>query len=248
MLYRRVVEHVRAQNWTAVGIDFVIVVVGVFVGIQLGNWNEHRSEVSRASSYVERLADDMIRTRRNHETFLRFRGDVRAAGIEALTYVENGADDPWKVILAFFQASQAGSVAAIQTTFAEMTSTGEVRLLADDELRRRLSEFYRVEDLEVVLGELPRYREEVRGLIPVTVQDYIWESCYSADEVGQYVVECPPPDDTEKLAETAVVLLADQELHRDLRYWISTQKAGLDIVRNRLIEIDRLIAMLEAND
>ena len=30
MLLRRVIEHVKAQNWTAVALDFVIVVVGVF--------------------------------------------------------------------------------------------------------------------------------------------------------------------------------------------------------------------------
>lgn len=32
MLLRRVIEHVKAQNWTAVALDFVIVVVGVFIG------------------------------------------------------------------------------------------------------------------------------------------------------------------------------------------------------------------------
>lgn len=35
MLLRRVISHVRKQEWTAIGIDFVIVVVGVFVGIQV---------------------------------------------------------------------------------------------------------------------------------------------------------------------------------------------------------------------
>ena len=30
MLLRRITEHVKTQNWTAVAIDFVIVVVGVF--------------------------------------------------------------------------------------------------------------------------------------------------------------------------------------------------------------------------
>jgi hypothetical protein len=30
MLLSRVVEHVKAQNWTAIVIDFVIVVIGVF--------------------------------------------------------------------------------------------------------------------------------------------------------------------------------------------------------------------------
>ena len=42
MLLRRITEHVRAQNWFAVGIDFVIVVVGVFIGIQVSNWNDKR--------------------------------------------------------------------------------------------------------------------------------------------------------------------------------------------------------------
>jgi hypothetical protein len=42
MLLRRVIEHVREQNWLAVFIDFLIVVVGVFIGIQVANWNEER--------------------------------------------------------------------------------------------------------------------------------------------------------------------------------------------------------------
>lgn len=42
MLLRRVIEHVKAQNWTAVALDFVIVVVGVFISIQVANWNDAR--------------------------------------------------------------------------------------------------------------------------------------------------------------------------------------------------------------
>lgn len=37
MMLRRVIEHVKNQQWTAVGIDFVIVVIGDFVGIQVSN-------------------------------------------------------------------------------------------------------------------------------------------------------------------------------------------------------------------
>ena len=60
MLLRRVIEHVRKQEWTAVAIDFVIVVAGVFVGIQAANWNEVRSDQSRARGYLEKT-----RTRSN---------------------------------------------------------------------------------------------------------------------------------------------------------------------------------------
>ncbi|MDT8442447.1 MAG: DUF6090 family protein, partial [Desulfuromonadales bacterium] len=47
MILRRVIEHVKDQNWFAVGIDFVIVVVGVFIGIQVANWNEAQAERRR---------------------------------------------------------------------------------------------------------------------------------------------------------------------------------------------------------
>lgn len=42
MILRRVIAHFRNQEWTAIALDFVIVVVGVFVGIQVSNWNEER--------------------------------------------------------------------------------------------------------------------------------------------------------------------------------------------------------------
>lgn len=44
MILRRVTEHVKAQNWFAVGIDPFIVVVGVFIGIQVANWNDARRD------------------------------------------------------------------------------------------------------------------------------------------------------------------------------------------------------------
>lgn len=55
MLLRRVIEHVRAQNWTAVALDFVIVVVGVFIGIQVSNWNAARIAEAQADDLLQRM-------------------------------------------------------------------------------------------------------------------------------------------------------------------------------------------------
>jgi hypothetical protein len=44
MLLRRIKAHVENENWFAVGVDFCIVVVGVFIGIQVANWNDARME------------------------------------------------------------------------------------------------------------------------------------------------------------------------------------------------------------
>ncbi len=40
MILRRIIAHFRKQEWTAIGLDFLIVVVGVFLGLQVNNWNE----------------------------------------------------------------------------------------------------------------------------------------------------------------------------------------------------------------
>lgn len=42
MILRRITEHVKTQNWTAIWIEFVLLASGVFLGIQAANWNEGR--------------------------------------------------------------------------------------------------------------------------------------------------------------------------------------------------------------
>lgn len=59
MLLRRITQHVKAQNWFAVGLDFVIVVVGVFIGIQVANWNAARSDARAERLLLERLHDEI---------------------------------------------------------------------------------------------------------------------------------------------------------------------------------------------
>lgn len=55
MLLQSVIGHVRSQNWFAVGIDFAIVVFGVFAGIQLGNWNAARVDRAEEAAFLADL-------------------------------------------------------------------------------------------------------------------------------------------------------------------------------------------------
>ena len=55
MILRRITQHVRDQNWTAIAIDFVIVVVGVFLGIQVSNWNGERVMRAEERDLMERM-------------------------------------------------------------------------------------------------------------------------------------------------------------------------------------------------
>jgi hypothetical protein len=42
MFMRRITTRLRQQDWLAVTIEFALVVAGVFLGIQVANWNDAR--------------------------------------------------------------------------------------------------------------------------------------------------------------------------------------------------------------
>ncbi|HSD69041.1 MAG TPA: hypothetical protein VLB07_05790 [Woeseiaceae bacterium] len=59
MILSSIIEHVRTQNWTAIAIDFVIVVLGVFIGIQVSNWNAERIERREEVAYLVAMDEDV---------------------------------------------------------------------------------------------------------------------------------------------------------------------------------------------
>ncbi|GJL92750.1 hypothetical protein [Hyphococcus sp.] len=59
MILRRVIAHFRKQEWTAIALDFLIVVMGVFVGLQVNNWNEARAAEHRKDEIIAALITDL---------------------------------------------------------------------------------------------------------------------------------------------------------------------------------------------
>jgi len=123
MLLRSVIKHVRNQEWTAIAIDFVIVVAGVFVGIQAANWNEVRADESRAHGYLERIHSDLEADLSNYQNRIRFWNAVSHYGRTALGYADTGLirdQTQWQLLLAYFQASQVAEFWTRSTTYEEL--------------------------------------------------------------------------------------------------------------------------------
>ena len=47
MILRRFMKHVTDQNWLAVGLDVLVVIVGIFLGLQVQEWNEDRKNINQ---------------------------------------------------------------------------------------------------------------------------------------------------------------------------------------------------------
>ena len=108
MLLRSISKHVKAQNWFAVGIDFAIVVVGVFIGIQVSNWNERMAFQKHEESLMQELRAEIVQNladvQAKGEAFLIGAASAR----RILDRVERGntscADDCWSVLVDLMDA------------------------------------------------------------------------------------------------------------------------------------------------
>jgi hypothetical protein len=236
VILRRVIAHFRKQEWTAIFLDFLIVVVGVFVGIQVSNWNDARADQQRAQGYLERIGADLdtdIAAIVERTAFWRQVADYGALGLD---YAETGnARDhtQWEFLLAYFQASQVSELIPAQATYDELKSAGEMGLIGDLDFRNALSNYYKF-PAAPTLTERPPYRQHVRGIIPVDIQKYIWDACYASNPAGdQEMHSCPSPISEQRAAEIVDAIAGDAALMSELRYWMSTMHVASLIGRDR---------------
>ncbi|MEQ1909877.1 MAG: hypothetical protein ABMA15_13695 [Vicinamibacterales bacterium] len=63
MLLRRFMRQLKRQDWMAVALEFVIVVFGVFFGLQVSEWNQARLDRAMERAYIARISRDIARSR-----------------------------------------------------------------------------------------------------------------------------------------------------------------------------------------
>jgi hypothetical protein len=58
VIIRRLAGALREQNWFTVVLEVMIVVVGIFIGLQVDGWNEGRKKQQNIEAQLLRIADD----------------------------------------------------------------------------------------------------------------------------------------------------------------------------------------------
>jgi len=90
MSLRTIAVRIRQHDWLAVGIELLVVVAGVFIALQVTNWNDDRKEAARGREYLQRLHDDMAQDVANLHAISGFWTRVRDYGEGAVAYAEQG--------------------------------------------------------------------------------------------------------------------------------------------------------------
>ena len=179
MILRRLTENLRAQNWTAISIEFLIVVVGVFLGTQVANWNEDRTERLETQRMLEQLVPEL-------QSQLEFFDSVRTYYATSRRYADQALAG-WKsdsemsdeqFIIAAYQASQVTGLGTNAENWALTFGGDQLRNIEDTKVRRNM-ELMLTSDYSTVTFQsvATPYRENVRRVIPIKIQDDIRREC-----------------------------------------------------------------------
>lgn len=248
MILRRITEHVRDQNWTAIGIDFLIVVVGVFIGIQMSNWNETRSEIARERLLLGELRAELAESIEQLTIKQDAYNQVGSSGERSIAFLDGGhecGDACWDVIVDFFHASQWQLISVSRSTYDEMRRNGwpRNRTIVD-----ALEAYHRQGDqIAQPMTEPPAYRALVRGLIPLAVHRPYWEGCFELnDGEERYLEDCPEGVDPAISASGVASIKAHPDVHPALTAWAGFTGGLEAAIVGQIAAAERAIALIDA--
>lgn len=164
MILRRLTNAFRKQDWFTVVIETLIVVFGVFIGIQMANWNEAQADRARELRLLAELRAELVESIEQLEIKSRAFQQVGRSGARAVAFLDSGKDcgkDCWKVMVDFFHASQWQQLIVGRATYDELRRNGWPRSRA---VVDALEAYHRqAAQISMPLNAPPAYRNLVRA-------------------------------------------------------------------------------------
>lgn len=254
MILRRLTENLRAQNWTAISIEFLIVVVGVFIGTQVANWNQARLEKQATERMLVQLIPELGAELEFFENSKRYYSTSRRYADQAFV----GWTDPGRMpdsdfVVAAYQASQITGIAINPDSWSLTFGGEQLRNIEDPKVRRNLEVVLTADYTPVEFTAVATpYREQVRRVIPIEIQDDIRRECGDRNIKGNYGVlfislpnSCGLKIQPAKAAAIAAALRARKDLVGELHWHlaaVATYLANVETLEMPMKELHRQLS------
>lgn len=196
MFINRLASALRRQDWPTVIIEFLLVVLGVLLALQLDNLNEERKDRAVFQHYLEQLQADLESDIQRAEWRIETTRDQDEAATYLLSVIEGtiGEDiNHNKLVRAVLAAGYASVDLVNSQTYDELVSTGNLRLFPDSELKRAVVTYYMGQEMGNQFNTLIRsvqmdYRRLTRNLL--TAEQFRWARQNYSDSLS----DAPPMD------------------------------------------------------
>jgi len=253
MILRRLISNIRDRDWGFVVAELLIVVAGVFLGIQAANWNADRLAQVEGRMITERLLVDLRKDLVSRQTLVAYYQAVFEAAERTVTRLNaESVDDPLAFVIDAYRATELAYRPATRTTYDEVVSTGSLALIPSEARQAGFADYYR-NDFSLLAREAFRdseYRHRVRRSLPYDIQVAIREKCGDLRNERYEIIgfnnDCDLGISAEKLVQAAATLRSDPELLRDLRFHFSELNGTPTSIRGEVVILEASIRALES--
>jgi hypothetical protein len=241
MLLRRLQNAFRSQDWITVIVEIIVVVVGIFLGLQVDNWNSERQERALAATYIERISNELELESKLLQHATDYFSTARRHAVSALDGFSKTPNDlDQQFLIDLYQASQVWYVAFNNSAYEELQSTGRIVIIQDADVRTALANHYlRLAALDYTLKANSEYRRVARLQIHNKAQKEIRSKCgdswVTQDNNFYYVSlpsQCAITLPTELVTSEIERLFKDDELRQELQFHLSVLDAQLGVLAN----------------
>jgi len=144
MIFRRLATAARSQDWFTVVIEFLLIVVGLLIALQIDNWNQLRQDHLDETYYLNRIIGDIDESIVENEKDIEFmRGKVSSTlwVVEKLRSGRLKPSDEEEFRRRFLEIQNWKTGGFIDSTIEELQASGRMTIIRSRELREHLGRF-----------------------------------------------------------------------------------------------------------
>ena len=232
--------------------EILLLVFGILIALQVDNWNESRQKQEQGEEFRAQIREAVYTDMENIRTRMEFFTQALEFGYSAQQEMgEPRAQDleaQWQFIVQTFHVSQLWNFNQATAVYNEAQKPEMLGFLGSPELLNALQRYYTEWPLQlaVLTGGTQAYRDFVRSVIPIEMQQYMWDACYTISVLDvQSFVPCSAPRlAPEKISEVYQAIVEDPEYKRILTLRLSTLYTRNIVYENMLQEAEALVELL----
>lgn len=188
MFLKRLRNEASRQNWFGVAVDLVILVLGVFLGIQVSNWNQDRLDRAQGREYRDQIYLDLESNQRDLAFRMHYDGQLLAHAEAARAALDGPVtDQPGDFIISAYEASNHIPQPVRRSTYDEVLTSGKANFLGEKMLKERITNYYvGMATMQRLFDNVPAYRDTIRSALPFDVQAQVLKDCPEVLETDKY--------------------------------------------------------------
>lgn len=245
MILQKLASAIQRQDWFQVTIEVLIVIVGIYLGLQVQEWGNSRAERQEEQAYLFNLENDLKTSIELANADL----ELSHRTVKSLTYILDVVSEPEAEILQekldeaiFWGLYNILQMGVQLNTLDEMISSGKLTLLRNNQLRNSLVGLSR---------KIASIRYEERNIYDVilthidtllveqyTAMNYIrFENAVNNDYLDKKYL-------APVAADSLIPLLSNKKIINAISYRLAMQAYKIDLLEDLISDYQEILQVI----